>query len=252
MNNERGVLRISPDAERLMITAADVFVGVVAEAIAARGRADVALSGGSTPRSLYHLLASPDYIGQVEWARTHIWFGDERCVGPDDPQSNYGMARDALLSRVAIPPAHVHRMIGEAQPPESGARQYEEELRASFGLAPGALPRFDLIWLGLGPDGHTASLFPGTAALAVTDRLVVANHVPRQNTDRLTLTFPVIDAAARVAFLVSGADKADIVARVLEGDRTNTADLLPSQRVSPINGELLWLLDLDAAGALHL
>jgi 6-phosphogluconolactonase len=250
MSAGRGVVRISPDAERLMSTAADLFVAVVAEAIAAQGRADVALSGGSTPRSLYRLLAMPGYAARVDWSRTGIWFGDERCVPPDDPESNYGMARDALLQHVAIPEANIHRMRGE-MPPENAAQSYEDELHAAFHLTTGAPPRFDLIWLGLGADGHTASLFPGTAALAVTDRLAVANVVPRLNMTRLTLTFPVLNAAARVAFLVSGEDKAEIVARVIEGDRSDPAALLPSQRIEPVSGELLWLLDFAAAGQLH-
>ncbi len=251
MTDEHGVIRISPDHSLLMTTAADLFVTVVSEAIAARGRAEIALTGGSTPRDLYELLATPEYAQRIDWQHTEIWFGDERCVGPDDPESNYGMANKALLSHVPLPAALVHRMEGEAVPPESGARRYEEELRAAFNLAQGALPRFDLIWLGLGPDGHVASLFPGTEALEVTNRLVVANHVPQMNTDRITFTFPVLNAAALVAFLVAGEEKAPIVARILEEDRATAQTLLPSQRIAPTNGQLLWLLDMAAAGQLH-
>ena len=250
MMNERGAVRISPDPTRLTSTAADLFVDVAREAIETRGRADIALSGGSTPRSLYQLLATPDFASRSDWAHVHLWFGDERCVGPDDPQSNYHMAREALISHVAIPPENVHRMEGEL-PPTEAAQRYEEALRATFDLVPGVLPRLDLIWLGLGPDGHTASLFPDTAALKVEDRLVTANHVPQLNTDRITLTFPVINAAAVIAFLVAGEDKAARVAQVIESDRSDPTTLLPSQRIAPLEGRLLWLLDMAAAGQLH-
>jgi 6-phosphogluconolactonase len=250
MMNERGAVRISPDLARLTSTAADLFVDVARESIETRGRADIALSGGSTPRSLYQLLATPTYAGRVDWSQVHLWFGDERCVGPDDPQSNYHMAREALISHVPIPGANVRRMEGEL-PPTEAAQRYEEALRAAFDLAPGALPRLDLVWLGLGPDGHTASLFPDTDALKVEDRLVVANHVPQLNTDRITLTFPAINAAAVIAFLVAGEDKAARVAQVIEGDRSDPTTLLPSQRIAPVEGRLLWLLDMAAAGQLH-
>ncbi len=250
MSSERGVVRISLDKAQLTGTAADLFENIAHEAIEQRGRADIALSGGSTPRMLYQFLATPEQAARVDWGRVHLWFGDERCVGPDDPDSNYGMARDALISHVPVPAANVHRMEGEL-PPAEAATRYESALRAAFALAPGALPRFDLIWLGLGPDGHTASLFPGTAALDMTDRLVVANHVPQLNTDRITLTYPVINAAAVVAFLVAGEDKASMVAQILEGDRSDPTRLFPSQRVAPTNGQLLWLLDMAAAGQLH-
>jgi 6-phosphogluconolactonase len=247
--NERGVVRISPDAAQLMSTAADFFIDVTGKAIATRGFAHVALSGGSTPRALYTLLASPDYASRVAWDKLIIWFGDERTVGPNDPLSNYHMAYEALLSHVPILATNVHRIHGE-EDPAIAAQCYEEELRAAFGSD--ALPRMDLIWLGLGPDGHTASLFPCTPALQVADRLVVANPVPQQNTTRITLTYPTINAAAIVAFLVSGDDKAAMLARVLESEQANPEDLLPSQRVAPDDGQLLWLLDLAAAGQLHM
>lgn len=250
MSSERGAVRVSPNHDLLMATAADLFLTVATTAIAARGQAMIALTGGTTPRSLYQLLATPAYASQLDWSRTQIWFGDERGVGPDDPESNFGMARDALLAHVPLPAANIHRMPGELDPAEA-ARRYTAELQTAFGLAPGAWPRFDLIWLGMGPDGHTASLFPGTAALSVTDQLCVANDVPHLNAHRITLTFPVLNAAALVAFLVAGEDKAAMVARVLEADRSDPATLLPAQRVAPINGQLLWLLDLDAAGQLH-
>ena len=251
MSNERGVVRISPDVERLTSTAADFFISVANEAIAVRGRADIALSGGSTPRSLYSLLATPPYASQINWTHVHIWFGDERTVGPEDAQSNFKMANDALLSHIAIPAANIHRIEGELSP-EVAATRYEEALTAAFELGPHVLPRLDLIWLGLGPDGHTASLFPDTTGLHVMDKLVIANPVPQQNTTRISLTFPTINAAAHIAFLIAGEDKAPMVARVIEEDRSNPESLLPSQRIVPVAGQLLWLLDLAAAGELHL
>lgn len=248
---ERGVVRISPDVARLMSTAADLFVTVVQDAIAARGRADIALTGGSTPRPLYQLLATPEYAGRVDWARTQIWFGDERCVGSDDERSNFGMAHDALLRHVPLPPSNIHRMRGEL-PPAEGAAQYAAELQASLNLAPGAWPRLDLIWLGVGPDGHVASLFPHSSGLQVRDAIVTANPhdgFPPPPVDRITLTMPALNAAACVAFLIAGADKAPLVARIIED--SGGTEPLPAQMIAPTNGELLWLLDLAAAGDLH-
>lgn len=248
---ERGVVRISPDVDRLMSTAAELFVTVVQEAIAARGRADIALTGGSTPRPLYQLLATPSYAGRIDWTRTQIWFGDDRCVGPDDERSNFGMARDALLSHVPLPTGNIHRMRGEL-PPEEGAAQYAAELQASFQLASGTFPRLDLIWLGVGPDGHVASLFPGSPGLQVRDKIVTANPhdgFPPPPVARITFTMPTLNAAARVAFLIAGQDKAPLVARIIEDNGGDHP--LPAQMVAPPNGELLWLLDLAAAGDLH-
>lgn len=250
MTNEQGVVRIYPDKERLMTAAADLFIIVATEAIAEQGMAQIALTGGSTPRAFYQLLATPEYAARVDWAHVAIWFGDERCVPADHPESNFRMAHEALLAHVPIPAEQIHRMPGEL-PPDEAATRYEADLRTGFNLAPGELPRFDLIWLGMGNDGHTASLFPGTAALEVTDRLCVANHIPQLQTDRLTLTFPVLNAAARVAFLVAGEEKAPMVARVLEDRRAPGEPLLPVQRVRPTSGQLLWLLDIDAAGQLQ-
>ncbi len=218
------------------------------------------LTGGSSPKALYHLLASPDYRDKLSWSQIHIWFSDERCVPPTDPLSNYGMANEALLSHVPIPPQQVHRMRGE-DARDGAARSYEEELRRSFGLEPvsppepPALPRMDFILLGLGPDGHVASLFPGIPQLNITDRLVVGvphDSYPPPPVDRISLTLPVLCAGAVVAFLVNKADKAGIVARVLEEVPANPDDRLPAQRVIPTQGQLLWLLDMAAAGDLHL
>ncbi len=251
MNAQHGAVHISPNHDRLMTTAAELFVTVAEEAIAGRGRAHIALTGGSTPRSLYQLLATPAYQSRIDWSRVEIWFGDERTVPPNHPESNYGMADAALLSHVPLPASNIHRMEGAGRPVEVAAQRYSDALSASFALAPGMFPRFDLIWLGMGPDGHCASLFPGTAALDITDRTCVANHVPQLQTDRITLTFPVLNNAARVAFLVAGEEKAGMVARVLEDRRVGNEPSLPSQRIHPTSGQLLWLLDIDAAGQLQ-
>jgi 6-phosphogluconolactonase len=241
-------VRVYDDAATLARAAADRFVGTARSAIAARGRFYVALAGGSTPRALYRLLATPPDADAVDWSRTYVFWGDERCVPPTDAESNYGMARDELLARVPLREGLVFRMEGEAPDPAAAAARYEAELRLAFRLAPGVLPRFDLILLGMGPDGHTASLFPRTDALRVTDRLVTANRVEKLGATRLTLTLPVLDNAALVAFLVAGADKAETLAAVLEGP--SRPDDLPSQRVATAHGAVLWLVDRAAAARL--
>jgi 6-phosphogluconolactonase len=223
-------------------TAADEWRARALAAVADSGRFTVALAGGNTPGTLYRLLADPAaaYRDELPWARTHVFFGDERGVPPDDPRSNYGMAREALLARVALPPEHVHRIRGEGDPAES-ARAYEEELRALLG----AEPRFDLVLLGLGADGHTASLFPGSAALEETARLVATASAPGRGPGRITLTLRTLGAAARVVFLVSGASKAAAFARVVSAGAG--AELLPAARVRPRDGTVLWLVDRAAA-----
>lgn len=240
-------MRVAPDAPALMRLAAEELAARAEDAVAVRGRFTLALAGGSTPRALYALLSDPaaPYRARIPWDRAQLLFGDERCVPPDHPDSNYGMAARELLSRVAVPPASVHRMRGEDPDPERAARDYEAELCEVFALGEDERPRFDLVLLGLGPDGHTASLFPGTSALDETARLVAAPFVPRLGAHRLTLTYPVLDAARAVLFLASGADKAERVADVLE----RGADL-PAARVRPADGELLWLLDAAAAARL--
>jgi 6-phosphogluconolactonase len=242
-------VRTYVDLNALADAAAQVFVDAATSAIKAKGSFFVALSGGSTPRTLFSMLAQPPYHDQVNWSRAHIFWGDERCVPPTDPESNYRMAREALLFHVPVSSHQVYRMPGEAADPNAGAALYEMALRRAFALAPGQLPRFDLILLGMGPDGHTASLFPHTAALGVTNRLVVANRVDKLNTTRLTLTYPVINAAALVVFLVAGADKADALAAVLQGPRQ--PEELPSQGIAPANGAVLWLVDRAAAAGLQ-
>jgi 6-phosphogluconolactonase len=241
-------IEILPDADALALRAADLFALAGQEAAAARGRFAVALSGGETPRALYRLLARQQFSQKVPWRRVQLYWGDERCVPPDDAASNYGAARDAFLKHVPIPQANVHRMRGEDAPP-AAAEAYDAELRALAALERPAsdVPVFDLVLLGLGADGHTASLFPHADALAEEERFCVATVAP-DGLPRLTVTAPVINAARRVWFLVGGAAKAGMVAEVLEGLRVPSA--VPAQGVSPVHGTLTWLLDEAAAAEL--
>ncbi len=227
------------DLSTLIDGAAEFVAESAAEAIAARGSFNVALSGGNTPRPVYQRLVS----AALDWTRVHAFFGDERCVPPDDARSNYHMARAALLDHVAIPAENVHRMRGE-DPPETAAEAYAVELRNALGEG----GRLDLVLLGLGDDGHTASLFPGLAAVTETRRAVMAAYVEFVGMWRLTLTPPIINAARRVAFLVSGDDKAEILHRVLQGPRQPI--VLPSQAIRPSERPALWLIDAAAAAKL--
>ncbi len=239
-------LVVSRDAAALTTRAAELFVTLAERAAAEEGtRFTVALSGGSTPKSLYSLLATPAYARQIPWERVHVFWGDERHVAPDDAESNYRMAREALLSKVAIPAENVHRIRAEIPDAADAAATYEADLRGFFSLQPDETPRFDLVLLGLGPDGHTASLFPGTDAPHDTDSLVAAVWVEKLNAHRITLTAPVLNNAATVAFLVAGAEKADVVRQVLDGPRE--PDTLPAQLIAPTDGDLLWFLDEAAA-----
>jgi 6-phosphogluconolactonase len=239
-------IEVLSTAADLFHAAAEEFVKVGRQAIGAQGRFAVALSGGSTPKSLYSLLASS--YADFPWARTYFFFGDERHVPPTDPESNYRMVSESLLSKVAIPAQNVFRVRAENPDAASAAADYEAQLRKFFELKPNQFPRFDLIFLGLGPDGHTASLFPDSAGLKETARLVIANRVEKFKTDRISFTFPVLNNAGEVIFLASGSDKAEMVREVLEGKPTPP---LPAQQVQPTNGRLLWMLDESAAAKLR-
>ncbi|HKV98794.1 MAG TPA: 6-phosphogluconolactonase [Vicinamibacterales bacterium] len=237
------IVRVSRDAEAFADAAAAYFVESAMASVADRGTFSVALSGGSTPRAVFARVAADETARvKVSWRQVDWWWSDERAVPPADAASNFKMAFDALLGRVPIDPARVHRLKGEAAPAEA-ASEYERDLRAVFGVSAREIPRFDLVLLGLGADGHTASLFPGTSAIAERERLVVANDVPAMRTVRLTFTLPLINRARRVAFLVSGAEKSSILARAIEGPR----GVLPAQLVSPDEGELVWFVDSAAA-----
>jgi 6-phosphogluconolactonase len=237
-------LRVLPDLQALAGAARDEVAAAVRAAVAARGRCDLVLSGGGTPRLSYELLAQES----LPWASVHLFFGDERCVPPDHQDSNWRMARKALVSRVAIPEANVHRVAGERDPEDAAAR-YQEEVQHHFDLRPGEMPCFDLVLLGMGADGHTASLFPGTTALEESTRLVVANYVDKLSAWRVTMTYPVFEAAARVVFLVAGAEKAAMV-RSATVVRPSAATP-PAGRVRPRGGTLVWLVDRAAAVKLH-
>lgn len=241
--NKRNIV-ICRDGADLNRQAADEFIRLAHRAIESAGGFTVALSGGSTPKGLYELLALEGYKERVPWSRVHLFFGDERCVAPDHPESNYRMVREALLSRVSIPVENVHRMPGE-QEPGIAAGEYEKELQKYFRLAEGTLPRFDLVLLGVGEDGHTASLFPESDALAESRHLVVANFVEKLKAHRLTLTFPVLNHAAAVLFLVSGRTKAVIVKEILAKESGSAR--FPAARVSPVAGRLTWMVTQDAA-----
>ena len=222
--------------------AAERFVSLAEKRIAASRRFSVALSGGSTPRQVYELLASNKYRDQIEWSRTHIFFGDERCVSANDPASNYRMAYETMISRLPIPAENVHPIIGEGEA-TANARAYEQELKAAFPNHD--WPRFDLIFLGLGDDGHTASLFPGTPALKERSAWVVANWVEKLRSFRITLTVPAINHAANIFFLVTGTEKAKALAAVLHGQKQE--EMYPAQLVQAENGSLIWLVDKAAA-----
>ncbi len=242
----RGEIRIVRDAAALAAAAADLFARLTGEAVAARGHASVALSGGSTPRQMGELLATTPHRDRVPWDRLEVFWGDERWVPESSPESNAGVAKRTFLDRVPIPPERIHPFPTEGMEPVAAARAYEATLRAVLG--DDGVPRFDLVLLGMGDDGHTASLFPSTAALRERSALAVANPVPKLDTTRLTLTVPVLNAGRQVVFLVGGAGKAATLAAVLAGP--DQPDALPAQLIRPELGHLVWLVDRDAAAQL--
>ena len=236
-------VRVFPSTEELFRAAAETFCRIGSEAIRQRERFTVALSGGSTPRGLHQQLATT-FSSQLPWDKVFFFWGDERHVPPDFPESNFRMAKETLLSKLPVSADHVLRMPGEVPDANQGAGLYEQTLREFFHLAPGQTPRFDFVLLGIGGDGHTASLFPGTKALEESQHLVVGNWVEQHSTWRITLTYPVLNNAANVMFLVEGGGKAGIVSKALKDPSAN----FPCQRVRPENGNLMWYLD-EAAGA---
>ncbi len=240
---------IWPDSKAVAFAAAQLFSDAVTHAVTTRGTARVAISGGSTPKAMFALLADPaqPFAAAIPWAKLHLYWVDERCVPPTDAESNYKMTHEALLSKVPLPAEQVYRMEGELDPEEAASR-YETVLRNSMKLEGAESPAFDLLLLGMGDDGHTASLFPHTAALEEITRLVVANHVPQKDTWRITLTFPVINQARQVCFLIEGAAKTKVLAEVLTGPRD--PERLPSQLIRPASGSLRFLLDAVAAADL--
>lgn len=249
MKNDPEIIVLESDA--LYRQAAERFVGSARRSVEQRGAFCVALSGGSTPRSLYRLLAKPAFSRQIPWQQVQVFWGDERCVPPTDPESNFRTASESLLAHVSIPGGNVHRIRGELGPHQA-AQEYGRSLRSTPSLPmvripPNGqeLPRFDLILLGLGEDGHTASLFPESGALREDQQLVVENWVESVGTWRVTLTVSVINAAVEVMFLVSGSGKAQTLQRVLEGPWQ--PERLPAQMIKPADGSLTWLIDTEAA-----
>jgi 6-phosphogluconolactonase len=237
-------MTIVQDIQALNQAAANEFVRCASNAVREQGRFAVALSGGNTPRAIYSLLAEK-YANSLPWEQIFVFFGDERHVPPNDPDSNFRMANESLLSRVPIPAKNVHRIQAELNA-STAADQYEATLREFFAPPNGQLPRFDLVMLGMGEDGHTASLFPGTTALEENSRLVVANHVEKLQTDRITLTFPLLNAAAEVMVAVAGENKARVVSDIVSSPQKT---LYPIQRVDPRGGRLLWLVEQKAASS---
>jgi 6-phosphogluconolactonase len=240
-------VEIFSDRSELVRAEAERIVTQAKEAIRTRDRCLVALSGGSTPRPLYELLGTPPYATRIDWPRMHLFWGDERCVPPDHPDSNYRMTREALIDHVPLPPENVHRIRGE-DPPDQAAAAYERLLREFFGPGDAPARSFDLVLLGMGRDGHTASMFPGTAAVGETHRWAMAVHVEKPRAMwRVTLTTVVLNAAADVTFLVAGPDKAPRLREVLQVVEA-TGSKLPAQLVRPAHGVLHWMIDA-AAGA---
>ena len=228
--------------QELFRAAAEKFCVLGSSAIREHGKFAVALSGGSTPRGLHQELVT-HFASRLDWSKVFFFWGDERHVAPDSSDSNYRMANETLLSKLPIPPENIFRVPSELPDARQAAAKYEQTLQQFFHLNSDSFPRFDFILLGMGPDGHTASLFPGTAALQERDRLVVANWVEKLNTFRITFTYPVLNDATCVMFLVNGDEKAEMVRRALKDPAAN----LPCQKVRPDDGELLWYLDKGAA-----
>ena len=241
-------IRVLPDAAAIARRAAQDIVQAAASAVEQKGTFSLVLAGGSTPKTLYQLLATdPTLRSQLPWDKMVLLFGDERNVPPDHPDSNFRMANEAMISKVPLKPQQVLRIKGEYKDTEKAAQEYEQTLRKSFQLRAGEFPRFDLVLLGMGNDGHTLSLFPGTKALHENHRLVARNWVGKLDTERITLTAPAANHAAQVIFMVTGADKAPALKSVLEGPYE--PEQLPSQLVQPLNGKSQWFVD-TAAGTL--
>jgi 6-phosphogluconolactonase len=242
-----GKLNISETAEQLVEKIAQTFSDLAHAAIKENGRFIVSLSGGSTPKALYERLAQPPYAGGIKWDHVIVFLGDERCVPHDHPDSNFKMLDEALLSKVAIPESNIFKTMGQAEDPEAAALLYDQEIRRVFVSPSEEVPSFDLILLGLGPDGHTASLFPETKALKEMHRLYVANYVEKFGSNRLTMTLPLINAGQEVIFLVSGDLKAQILQEVLEQPEKQ----FPSQLIKPCSGNLHWYVDRAAVKLLN-
>jgi 6-phosphogluconolactonase len=241
------MIEVFADNSTLNTATAERIVAAAGRAVAERGAFHLVLSGGETPKPLYELLATTEWADRLDWRNVHVYWSDERCVPVDDPRSNAGMTRRALLDHVPVPMAQVHPLyLGGS--PRQAAMEYEALLRRS---ASGGLPQFDLALLGLGADGHTASLFPGTSAVAERHRLVCELYLPEQGMHRLTMTLPLLNQARQVVFLVAGAGKASMLQQVLSGAVDSAGEIPPARLVQPDGGELRWMIDAAAASHLH-
>lgn len=242
-------IRIHRDSEAEAEAAATFVLEVGKEAVRANGRFFIALSGGTTPETLYRALTSPAFADRFDWSRATFFFSDERCVPPDDPRSNYALADKTLFTSLKITPSQVYRMAGESRDPQRAAHEYEQQLRLATKTSPSAQPSLDLILLGLGEDGHTASLFPGSPALRDHQRVIAVTQSPKDPPNRLTMTLGVINRASVILFLVAGAGKAGIVRAILD-PKTEAERQLPASLVQPEKGRLIWFLDRAAAAEL--
>ena len=236
-------IAIYADIDTLSQQAAQYITRIASESIVTRGRFTIALSGGTTPRKLYSLLGNEPYRSQIDWHLVHVFWGDERCAPPDSPDSNFSMAQETLLRKIPIPANQVHRMPADLPDRNAASQAYTVEMQHTFGTH--GIPDFDLIQLGMGPEGHTASLFPHQPSLHENQRLVMPVSVPKPPPDRLTFTPPLLNAARNVLFLVTGSDKVDALQAVIEG--VYQPDEYPAQIVRPPNGEVVWMLDKDVA-----
>lgn len=245
ISGNAGTVVVLQDLEAVSREAAECFIRNSRESIASRGRFAAALSGGSTPRKLYTLLGSDEYRDRVEWKKTHLFWADERIVPPDHPDSNYRLAYETFIASAPLPPGNIHRIRGEADA-ETAAREYEQDIRGFFGEE--GLPAFDLIMLGIGADGHTASLFPGSDALDERERIAVPVFLGRNERDRVTLTLPVLNNARSALILAAGAEKADVLRDILGG---RAAVTYPAGQVRPARGNIRWLIDSAAASKLR-
>lgn len=245
---EKGSSRVEvlSDSEALSHKAAETFVNGSKKSVAERGRFAAAISGGSTPTRLYTLLGTSAYRDRVDWQHVHLFWVDERCVPKEHEKSNFRIAFDALLSRAPVPDGNIHRIKGE-EVPEKAARDYERVMRRFFGIS--WMPMFDLVILGVGKDGHTASLFPGSKSLEETARLAVPVYLDEPDLNRVTLTLPVLNHAFQIVFLVTGRSKADILSAILEDEEKKKR--FPAGLVRPVEGSLTWLIDRDAAEKLN-
>jgi len=242
-------IRIFHDMQSWAAAAAELVHAVGQEAVRANGRFFIALSGGTTPEILYRALTSPTFADRFNWSQTVFFFSDERGVPPEDPQSNYALANKALFGPLKITPSQVYRMAGESCDPQAAAHEYEQQLRLATKASPSARPSLDLILLGLGEDGHTASLFPGSPALRDNRSLIAVTQSPKGPPTRLTMTLGVINRASVILFLIAGTGKAGVVRAILD-PKTEAEQQLPAALVEPEGGRLIWLLDQAAASEL--